>query len=104
MATLNVKKGDYGYYLNFTVNDSGGDAYDLTDYTITLKSWSKSDPDTLLVEGECEAVIAASGICRYLVADGDFDDEGVYEAELELTKAGVVESTMTFALNVKRSG
>lgn len=104
MADLTIPKGDKGYYLNFTVKDNSGTAYDLTDYTITLKVWSINAPDTLLVSGACSIVVAASGTCRYNVADGDFDTEGTYMLELELTKSGVIESTKAYTVDVVESG
>lgn len=101
---MNVPKGDYGYYLNFIVQKSDGTAYDLTGYTITLKVWRAGSPDILIMSGACDIVTAASGICKYLVASGDFDDLGRYEAELELTKVDVKESTKTFEIIMKESG
>jgi len=100
MADLTIPQGNYGYYLNFTVNDSGGDAYDLDGYTITLKVWGGTG---VLVDEECDIVVAGSGTCKYLIASGDFDRRGIYKAELELTKEGVVESTINFTIEVAES-
>ena len=101
---MQVPKNDYGFYLNFTVQDSSGVAFILTGYTITLKVWVEGKPGTLILTGACEIVVAASGTCRYSVASGDFATVGKYLAELELTSAGVVESTSTFTLEVMESG
>lgn len=102
MADLTIPKRDYGYYLNFTVQDSDGAAYNLTGYTITLKVWRESVPG-LLMSGDCAIVVAASGTCRYLVVAGAFSKAGTYQAELELTKSGVVESTGNFEIEVEES-
>jgi len=104
MADLSIPANDKGYYLNFTVQDSTGTAYNLTDYTITLKVWSTNQPGTLLTSGACSIVVAASGTCRYLVTATDFTIKGTYSAELELTKSGVIESTVSFTIEVKESG
>ena len=101
-ADLTIPKKDYGYYLSFTVQDSAGVAYDLTGYTITLKVWRKDVPG-LLMSGNCAIVVAASGTCRYSVVAGVFNKAGTYQAELELTKSGVVESTRNFEIKVEES-
>jgi len=101
---MEAPKGDYGYYLNFTITDSDGDAYDLTDYTIKLKCWRAGNPGKLVVNGSCTPVVEASGTCRYYVTATDFTTIEKYVAELELTKSGVIESTMTFTINVVESG
>jgi len=98
---MTIPKGDYGYYLNFTVTDSAGDAYNITDYTVTLKVWHGTKGS--LMTGTCAPVVAASGTCRYLVVDGAFPTNGIYQAELELTATGVVQSTENFTLEVEQS-
>ena len=104
MADLTISKGDKGYYLNFTVQDSAGDAYNLTGYTIKLKVWVDGRPDSLMVDGTGEIVVAASGTCRYLVTATDFTAKGTYSAEIELTKTGIAESAKVFTLEVTESG
>lgn len=101
MADLTVSKGDYGFYLNFTILDSDGSAFDLTDYTITLKVWDATP--SLIVSGACDIVVAGSGTCKYLIQDGDFDTVGHYGMELELTKTGVKLSTRKYDLEIKSS-
>jgi hypothetical protein len=102
MADLTVPKGDYGYDINFTVKDADAVAYNLTGYTITLKVWSKGVAG-LLLSGACTIVVAASGTCKYSVAAGNFSVAGTYDAELELTKSGIVESTVAFTIAVGES-
>jgi len=105
MADLTIAQNDKGFYLLFTIKDSAGNAYNLTDYTIKLKVWQANKASTLIVEGTCSIVIpATNGICKYLVTANDFKtiDEN-YSAELELTKSGVIESTEKFTIEVKES-
>ena len=104
MTTITVPKSDKGYYLSFTIQDSAGNAYNLTDYTIKLKVWVAGRPDSLTVDGTGEIVVAASGTCRYLVTATDFTAKGTYSAEIELTKTGIAESTKEFTLEVTESG
>lgn len=104
MANLTIPKADKGFYLSFTVTDSAGTAYNLTDYTIKLKVWNTGRPGTLIVDGTCAIVVAASGTCRYSVAATDFTLKGTYSAELELTKTDIIESTRMFTIEVTESG
>lgn len=103
-ADLTIPKGDCGYYINFTVKDSAGTAYNITGYTVKFKVWKVSSPGTLKVNGTCAAVVPASGTCRYLIVATDFTQVGQYVWELELTSVGVVESTTTYTLEVVDSG
>ena len=102
MADLTIKRGDYGFYLNFTIQDSDEAAYDITSYTVKLKVWKK-DTAGLVLDGTCNIVVAGSGTCRYSVQSGDFSHKGVYDAEIELTKAAERSATETFTIEVKES-
>jgi len=104
MADLTIPKGDYGFLLAFTVQKDDGTAYDLTDYTIKLKVWTMGTPANLIVDAICTPNVPADGTCYYIIQSGDFDTVGNYLLELELTKAGVVESTRYYTLEVKESG
>ena len=104
MADVIIPQNDQGFYLNFTVEDSDENAYNLSGYTIKLKVWKKYEPSVLLLTGTCSIVDAASGTCRYLIAEDDFEDVGLFEAELELTKTGIIESTESFEIEVVESG
>lgn len=104
MEDITVPKGDYGYDLTFTVNDSSGTAYPLSGYTITLKVWNFGVSGTLLISSACTPVVAASGTCKYTVKNEDFDTVGVFDAELELTQTGKVESVQPFNITVAESG
>jgi len=104
MADLTVAKGDYGYNLAFSIVNSSGTAYTLTGYTITLKVWKDTKSHVLLVNDTCNIVSAALGTCTYPVLINDFNNVGVYNMELELTQAGIVESTQRYKIEVVDSG
>lgn len=104
MATIPIPKGDRGFDLPFIVQDSDGNAYNLTDYTIKLKVWVRGTPGTLKVNGSCSITDAATGKCKYAIQATDFTTVTKYMAELELTKPGIVESTETFEILVTESG
>lgn len=103
MADLTIPQGDKGFNLNFTVKDSDDAAYDLTNYTVTLKVWKPGVPGTLILEEACTVDVAASGTCHYTVQAGDFDSRAKYKMELELTKSGVIESTQNYDLEIEES-
>ena len=104
MAEITIPRIDKGFNLNFTVKDADDVAYNLTGYTITLKVWKAGSSDTLLLSGTCTILVAAAGTCYYTLTATDFIIAGVYKAELELTKAGVIESTKSFTIEVSESG
>ncbi len=104
MVNCKLAKGDKGYNLGFTITDSAGTAFNLTGYTITLKVWRTDRPGTLLVNGTCTPVSEPAGTCRYAIATSDFLTTGKFMAELELTAAGVIESTENFIIEVRESG
>ena len=113
---IKVTQGSYGYSLNFTVEDSDGNVKDLTDYTINFKVWKKDG--TVKVDGACVIDAVALGTCHYTVQSGDFDtlddilyvtEDGItkktseYYAELELTKTGILENTISDMLRIYES-
>lgn len=104
MKEITIPAKDEGYHLNFTVKDSDDVAYDLTDYTVTIKAWASDTPGTPFLETACTKSDPTNGICYYTIGDGKFDTPGTYLGELELTKSGVIESTETFAIIVPDSG
>jgi hypothetical protein len=104
MADLTIPQNDKGYYQTFTINNSAGVAYNLTGYIIKLKVWKANKKDTLIVNGTCEPINEALGTCKYLVTVNDFIIKEIYQAELELTKSGIIESTESFTIEVKESG
>ena len=110
---IKVTQGSVGYSLDFTVLDK-----DLTGYTIYFKVWLKDR--TLKINGECVIDDAVNGTCHYVVQSGDLDtldvsniryvnENGItkkvseYQAELELTKTGVVENTISDVLRLYES-
>jgi len=99
-----IPQGDYGYNLAFTLYDGTGDVFDPTGYTVTLKVWTYDVPSTLLLTGVGGITDAANGKVYYTIANHDFDTEGQFIAEIELTKAGAVESFRTHVLHITESG
>jgi len=103
MADLTVKQGDYGFNWTFTVQNSDASVFDLTGYTINMKTWSLASPPVLLLSDTCTIIGATSGTCRYTVGSTDYCASGKYNVELEMTAAGIVQSTNTYTLEVMES-
>jgi len=100
---LVVPKGDKGYNLAFTVTDNLGTVKNITAYTIKLKMWKPTVPGTLIIDGACSIDVGASGTCHYVIGASDMAVAGRYQAELELTATGIIESTEPFVIVIKES-
>jgi len=83
---IQVIKGDYGYDINFTLNDADEAPIDLTNATLLFKA-QKNDgtPNTLKVNAAMSIVVGTAGTCKYTVAITDFDEPGRYNAEIQVT-------------------
>ncbi len=103
MSEITVPKGDKGFPIVFTITDSAGVAYNVTDYTVKLVFWPYGNPAAPIVNGTCALTTPISGIVTYTTTATDFTTSGRYVAELQLTKTGVIESTRTFDLLVTDS-
>lgn len=84
----NFKQNEFGFNINFAVLDESDAVFDLTGKTIKFEVQSVS-ATTKKVDGTCTIDDAANGLCHYTVVDGDFDEIGLYEAELDITETGV---------------
>ena len=104
MDNITIPQYDKGFNLAFTVTDSTATAYNLTGYTVKLKVWEEGIPTTFIVNGSITVDVAASGTCHYTIVADDFNSIATYLAELELTKAGVIESTESFRITIAESG
>ena len=79
-----VVKGDTGFILTFTVKDIDGTVVDLTDGTPVFKM-ALPGASTNEATGTCTVTDASNGVCTYTAQSGDFDTEGIYEAEIQVT-------------------
>ena len=99
---MELRKGDYGYDINFTVKKSDGTAFDLTDYASGIKFRVRRE-DTLvnLLDGACVVVSASAGTCKYTVVSGNFSDVGNFIGGLVMTKTGSVFTSKDISISVK---
>lgn len=89
-TTINIVQGDYGYPLNFTLQDNDGAAINLTGCTVTIKV-QKFGSDAVKFTGTLTIDSAAAGTCHYTVATTDFDEEGRYKAEIQIVYPAAAE-------------
>lgn len=103
MSDLTIKRGDFGFYLQGTMQNSDGTVFDLANYTVTLKVWELGRWRNPIVSGTCVVTSSTEGKFRYTVGSTDFLVEGTYEAAARATKTGAQETTNTYTLEVKES-
>ncbi len=105
MEKVTIPKGDKGFNLTYTIHDADGTAKNLTSYTVKLTTWVPGVPETPVIDSaECTITDAANGICTFAVLAAHTAAVGKWYAELELTQADIIESTMNFLLVVEESG
>ena len=92
MTQITVLKGDYGYDLNFVLQDTTGVVYDLTTAMSLLFRVQKPNGIEALKFANAMSVVApaTAGTCKYTTTSTDFNQTGVYNAEIQVTFAGKV--------------
>ena len=101
---LTIPKGDYGYSIAFTITTSDGVVFDLSSYTATFKAWRAGSPGSPVINTACTIPIPSSGICYYTPSTAlETGTVGVYMAEVELTRTGVISSTIPVTLEITES-
>ena len=86
MVHVTIGKGDKGYDLQLTVNESDGTAKDLTGWTGTFTAWSPTTPDTT-VATIVGATSDTAGV-YHIALSTDFASAAYYEGRLILTAPG----------------
>lgn len=87
MTSINVYQNDQGYDIDFTLKDANEVAVDLTGATLIFRT-QKQGAAAQKFAGNMTIVDAASGTCKYTVANADFDESGDYYAEIQVTFSG----------------
>ena len=103
MADLIVYQNDRGFNIVFTVQAADGTGYNLTNYVATLKIWPPGNTAGTIVSGTCAITNANPGTATYTAGSAIFTTPGMYLGELELTQAGIAETTNPFTVEIKES-
>ena len=88
---------DYGFKLNFEIENDDGSAHDLTGKTVQFKM-RQINTTTLKVDETATNDVVLEGKASYTTQAADFNTTGVYDAELEVIEAG----TSTQSINLGR--
>ena len=84
---MELRKGDYGYDINFTARKEDGTIYDLSTVTSIKFVVRRANDATNILNGTCVVVNAVAGTCKYTVASGNFDEIGNFIGGLRLITA-----------------
>jgi len=87
-TTIDVVAGDYGYTINFTLQNADSTAFDLTGATLAMKVQKQGT--TYALSESMTVVTAASGTCKYLPSSAAFPEEGIYNLQIVCTFSGAV--------------
>lgn len=80
----NFVQNEYGFDINFTIYEDDGSILDLTN-SISIYFQVKSISGiSYKVNGVCTIVDALTGKCKYTIQAVDFDEIGLYKAELDI--------------------
>jgi hypothetical protein len=80
-----VVKNDKSFTFTFTVKDSDAVVVNLTGYSGVKFKMALPGSNTAKIDGTCTVTDATNGVCTYTVGATDFDTEGIYEAEIQVT-------------------
>ena len=94
---MEVKKGDYGFIIPCRVVKADFTAFNLSGYTVKLKVWTKGN-STPLWALSGNVTDNAGGKVEFLVGTTHFTQAGGFIGEIELIRAGHVESTRKSSL------
>ena len=93
-ADINVVQGDKNYSLKFTLEDSNGVAIDLTSATSILFVVQKVGASAIKFSGSMtKGSPATNGQVTYVVQANDFDQSGLYYAQVRVVYGSTGEET-----------
>jgi len=88
VTKLELVQNDYGYDLEFKLEDAEGNPVSLLGATAIKLFIAEPDADVAKVVDDCTPTDEEGGLCKYTVKDGDFDEQDkIYEVEIEVTYA-----------------
>ena len=93
MIPINIVQSDFGYNINFSLQDLSGGVFNLTGYTSIFFRVQKVNNTTLQFTHSMVVQSAINGTCYYTVQAGDFPLSGIYNAQIQVNFAS---ETVTF--------
>lgn len=87
-----VVQNAYGYNLKFTLQNADGTAFDLTGYTaLKFNVQFANTPGQKFSGTPVVSGSPSGGILLYAVAQTDFNEAGIYQAQIEVDFAAAVQ-------------
>ena len=88
---VEVVQNAYGYDIEFNLQNPDGSAFDLTGATSVKINVKFSQTNGIKLTSNLSVIgPASSGIAAYLVGNGDFNQGGIYNAEIEVDTGSAV--------------
>ena len=107
MSNLSIPHGDKGFIITFTVytDQTLTVVKDLPGYSVKVKAWPPGSPTNPIINTACALTATPTdGKSNWTVLSTDTSSAvGTYDAELELTQSGVIESTRNFTITITES-
>ena len=98
IVTHEYERDSYGIILLFRITElDTGNPKDISGLDVQFKMWESQD-SSLKIDAPCTIYDGSNGECTYKVKEEDFNDNGTYESELQLSKIGYLETTETFKI------
>lgn len=98
-----VTENDYGNDITLHCRINTTD-FDLTGYTCTFTMIKRGATTAKVSKQSCTITSATEGECTYTWASGNLDTVGTYDAEVECTKTGVVQTFKGLTIIVNDEG
>lgn len=95
---IEIIKGDYGYSYKFYLKEPDGSVSNLDGATLKLRA--KHSEKDIAVEKEVSVLTAAAGTCLYTLGENDFQTDGVYYGEIEVSKESQLATYQGFTIIV----
>ncbi len=92
-VTITTIQGDYGVDINFTLQDANNNPINLGGVTSMLFRTQRVGRFALNSSGAMVIDNAIAGTCHYTIQQGDFNNAGIYNAQIRINFSGEV---MTF--------
>ncbi|MFC1709488.1 hypothetical protein ACFL2J_05510 [Candidatus Omnitrophota bacterium] len=99
---MEIRQGDYGYDIIFTVKNPDGTVVDLSTATEIKIFVATVDTYRNILNGDCVVTDGVNGKCKYSVVTGDFEDIGNYYGALRITFPASRRTTKNLAITVGR--
>jgi hypothetical protein len=97
---LQIKLNNYGFPIDFYIQNADGTPKDLTGLSAALNVWANEQTPVLIFSHPCQILNATQGVVEYVVQQTDFTQIGTFYGEIELTGTNYLEDTLTFTIEV----